>query len=64
MSNDGEDRYEGLDVGFHERLRDGFREIAEREPDRCALIDASGEVAAVQAAIRACVTKRLGVVLA
>ncbi len=61
---DGEDRYESLDRAFHERLRQGFREIAEREPERCALIDASGEVDAVQAAVRACVTERLGVVFA
>jgi dTMP kinase len=61
--HDGEDRYEGLGAEFHERLRTGFREIAEREPGRCALIDASGEMAAVQAAIRACVTERLGTVL-
>ncbi len=61
---DGEDRYESLDRAFHERLRQGFREIAEREPERCALIDASGEVDAVQAAVRACVTERLGVAFA
>ncbi len=61
---DGEDRYEGLGDAFHERLRQGFREIADREPDRCVLIDASGEIAAVQAAIRACVAERLGVPLA
>ncbi len=60
---DGEDRYEGLDRAFHERLRQGFREIAGREPERCALIDASGELDAVQAAVRACVTERLGVAL-
>jgi dTMP kinase len=61
---DGEDRYEGLGAEFHERLRQGFREIAVREPDRCALIDASGDVTAVQAAIRACVAERLGAALA
>ncbi len=61
---DGEDRYESLDRAFHERLRQGFREIAEREPERCALIDATGEVDAVQAAVRACVTERLGVAFA
>jgi dTMP kinase len=61
---DGEDRYEGLGAEFHERLRQGFREIAEREPGRCALIDARGEVASVQAAVRACVAERLGVALA
>ncbi len=60
---DGEDRYEGLGAEFHERLRQGCREIAEREPGRCALIDARGEVASVQAAIRASVTERLGVAL-
>ncbi len=58
---DDEDRYEGLGRAFHERLRQGFREIAGREPERCALIDASGEVDAVQAAVRACVAERLGV---
>ena len=60
---DGEDRYEGLGAEFHERLREGFREIAEREPGRCALIDARGEAAAVQAAIRVCVAERLGIAL-
>ncbi len=58
---DGEDRYEGLDRAFHERLRQAFREIAGREPKRCALIEASGEVDAVQEAVRACVAERLGV---
>ncbi len=58
---DGEDRYEGLDRAFHERLRQAFGEIAGREPERCALIDASGEVDAVQEAVRACVAERLGV---
>ena len=56
-----EDRYEGLDRAFHERLRQGFREIAGRAPERCALIDASGEVDAVQEAVRACVAERLRV---
>jgi dTMP kinase len=60
---DGEDRYEGLDRAFHERLRQAFREIAGREPERCALIDASGEMDAVQEAVRACVAERLGVAL-
>jgi dTMP kinase len=60
---DGEDRYEGLDGAFHERLRQGFREIAEREPHRCVLIDGSGAVESVQAAIEACVAERLDVAL-
>lgn len=60
---DGEDRYEGLDGAFHQRLRQGFREIAESEPDRCVLIDGSGGVESVQAAVRACVAERLNVAL-
>ena len=61
--NDGEDRYERLGPDFHERLREGFAEIARREPARCALIDASGPVDRVQAAIRAAVAQRLDVSL-
>ncbi len=36
----GEDRYERMDRDFHERLRQGFLEIARAEPQRCAVIDA------------------------
>lgn len=39
-----EHRYEDMDVAFHNRLRDGFLDIARREPDRCKLIDASGDI--------------------
>jgi len=37
----GDDRYERMDTGFHERLRAGFLAIAEAEPERCAVIDAA-----------------------
>lgn len=47
----GEDRFEKLDVGFHERLRQGFLDIARREPRRCHVIDASGSIEAVAARI-------------
>ncbi|MEE8332397.1 MAG: dTMP kinase [Alphaproteobacteria bacterium] len=40
----GEDRYERMDVAFHHRLRDGFLDIARRAPERCAVIDASGNI--------------------
>lgn len=56
-----EDRYERMDAAFHERLRAGYLEIAEREPARCRVIDARADVEAVQAAIRAVVAERLGV---
>jgi len=58
-----ETRFERMDPEFHRRLRQGFLEIARAEPHRCAVIDASGDVAAVQAAIRAAVRARLGVAL-
>ena len=37
----GEARFEGKGLEFHERLRTAFLEIAEQEPDRCAMIDAA-----------------------
>ncbi|MEE2760134.1 MAG: dTMP kinase [Pseudomonadota bacterium] len=49
--NDGEDRYENMDQAFHERLRLGFKTIAEVNPGRCKLIDASGNVVEVGARI-------------
>ena len=58
---DGATRYERMDHAFHERLRQGFLEIAGREPGRCALVDATPEVEAVHAAIKAAVAERLKV---
>jgi dTMP kinase len=37
-----ETRFEKFDLDFHQRLRDGFHEIAKAHPERCVLIDASG----------------------
>lgn len=47
----GADRYERMGRDFHERIRNGFREIAERDPERCFLIDGSGDADTVAAAI-------------
>lgn len=58
---DGEDRYERLDRLFHERLRQAFLDIAKRAPERCVVIDASGDLNSVEAAVRATVAERLGV---
>ena len=57
------DRFERLDRAFHERMRDGFRQIAAAEPQRCVLIDAVGEVENVHRAVLAAVAARLGVAL-
>lgn len=57
----GADRYEAMDLAFHQRLRAGYRAIAKGEPDRCVLIDASGDLETVARAIRSAVRERLAV---
>ncbi|MBK1697988.1 dTMP kinase [Rhodovibrio salinarum] len=59
----GSDRYEAMDLSFHERLRASYRAIAKAEPERCVLIDATGDLEAVATAVRAAVQTRLGVAL-
>jgi len=54
-------RFESKGITFHERLREGFRAIAASEPERCALIDATGSIAEVEAAVWAAVEARLAV---
>jgi dTMP kinase len=54
------DRFERLDPGFHERLRQGFRRIAADNAARCVLIDASGDVEAIHHAVLDAVEQRLG----
>lgn len=54
-------RFESKGMAFHERLRDGFRAIAASEPERCALIDATGSIEQVEAAVWAAVEARLAV---
>lgn len=56
----GEDRYERMDVAFHERLRRGFLEIAQREPERCIVVDASRGENEIHTEIVAAVRQRLG----
>lgn len=36
------DRFEQEDADFHHRVRQGYLEIAKKEPERCAVIDAAG----------------------
>jgi dTMP kinase len=45
------DRFESEDVKFHQELREAYREIASADPDRCVLIDATGDPNAVAALI-------------
>jgi dTMP kinase len=46
------DRKEDREVAYHERVRQGFLDEARKRPDQIRVIDASGTVEAVQAAIR------------
>ncbi|MGK9171212.1 dTMP kinase [Inquilinus limosus] len=56
----GEDRYERMGEALHQRLREGFLAIAAAEPERCIVIDASGTVDEVAAAILAAVEAKFG----
>jgi dTMP kinase len=55
-----ETRYESLPHDFHARVRRGFLEIAAQEPKRCVVIDATGTIEAIAAAIADAVRDRLG----
>lgn len=59
----GEDRFERMGQDFHERLRQGFLQIARDEPNRCVVIDASDTIEQVAAAIKIVVSERLQVTL-
>jgi dTMP kinase len=54
-----EDRYERMGSPFHERLRQGFLDIAKGDPDRCAIIDATQNLDDVHQAIMRAVKGRL-----
>jgi dTMP kinase len=53
------DRFEAEDVSFHQGLRKAFLDIAAREPQRCAVIDAAQSPEDVAKAIRDVVAARL-----
>ncbi|MGA7676462.1 MAG: dTMP kinase [Rhizomicrobium sp.] len=53
-----ESRFEQFDIGFHERLRQAFLDIARRAPDRCRVIDASADENTVAEAIWKAVAAR------
>ena len=53
-------RFEAKGVDYHERVREGFRQLASREPERFAVIDASLDEATVAKTISLTVAARLG----
>ena len=56
--NAAPDRFESEDIKFHQKLRDGYREIAAAEPKRCVLIDASADPNTVAAGVWAALRDR------
>ena len=58
-----EDRYESMGKAFHQRVREGFLEIAKSAPERCALIDASQTPGAVAAEVKRLAGAHLGIEL-
>lgn len=58
------DRYERMDIAFHERLRKGFLAIASADPERCAVIDADADPDTVSKRIADCIGARLGLTMA
>jgi dTMP kinase len=57
---DQETRFERKGIEFHERLRAGFLDIAQRDPRRCAVIDAAQPIERIHSAVLAEVKSRLG----
>ena len=56
-----DDRFERLDRVFHERLRQGFQQIAAQNRARCVLIDGARDPQTVHRAVRDAVEGRLRV---
>ena len=53
-------RFESKGLAFHQRLRDGFLAVARAHPERCVVIDATGDEDAVEARVWAAVQGRFG----
>ena len=53
-------RFEAREQAFHERVRQGFRDIVAAEPERCAVLDATDTPHAVLLTALAAIRERLG----
>jgi dTMP kinase len=53
-----EGRFEAEDLRFHRRVREGYRSMAQAEPQRYAVVDASGSIDEVFARTRAVLASR------
>jgi dTMP kinase len=55
----GGERYEGMGLAFHERLREGFLAIAKAEPERCLVVDAAADAQTVTTRLLDALNSRL-----
>lgn len=53
------DRYEGLSLSFHSRVRNGFRNIAKQNPSRCVLVNADQPIVSMTDVLEAIIRERL-----
>lgn len=54
-----EGRFEEESISFHRRVREGYRELASREPDRIYLIDGTREIKTIHEEIKEIVLARM-----
>lgn len=59
-----ENRFEQMDIGFHEKLRSGFLGLAKAEPQRFVVLDASVEAQRVHEALIEEINQRFGLAIA
>lgn len=60
---DTENRYESMQLAFHQRLREGFLEIAKAHKQRCVVVDASEDIASIHATVLETVNNRFNLQL-
>lgn len=54
-------RFENIDIEFHKRLRNGFLEIANSEPNRCVVLDADKPIENLHLDIINVINERFGI---
>jgi len=54
-------RFEQQDLDFHERVRDGYLELAKQEPGRFLVLDARGSIEEVHLRLISVVASHLGI---
>jgi dTMP kinase len=63
LRGESENRYEKMGANFHERVRNGFLEIARLYPQRCVVINADCDIDSIHKEIIAKTQERLGISL-